>query len=138
MLRSKVLALWSLIFQHVMDSRSTSMHQLTSELLEAAFGNHENIKTFRMSTDFQEAGMAPEKVKQACNLLGYEIGCKEFLKDLNMERLPSRLCKLKQEIAQARSHMVRHCPPKWKEAMLITLGALGSDTLVRALSDRRA
>ncbi|CAE8638978.1 unnamed protein product [Polarella glacialis] len=38
-------------------------HGLPLDMLEAAFGNHEKIKGFRNSTEFQEAGMAPGKVK---------------------------------------------------------------------------
>jgi hypothetical protein len=94
------------------------VHKLPATMLEAAFGSHDNIKGFRCSTAFQEAGMKPGKVKQICNLLGYGSGCAELLKELGMIRLPSTLGKLKKEIANVRSHMVKHCPAQWKQALL--------------------
>jgi hypothetical protein len=94
------------------------MHKLPRDVLEAAFGNHDNIKGFRNRAEFQEAGLAPGRVKQACNLLGYGSGCKDFLKEQEMVRLPALLGRLKMEIAAVRRHMVRECPGNWKEALL--------------------
>ncbi|CAE8738575.1 unnamed protein product, partial [Polarella glacialis] len=52
------------------------------------------------------------------DMLEAAFGNHDFLQELCMARLPNTLGKLKKQIAQERSHMVKHCPSKWKEALL--------------------